>query len=66
MLLYGKQEQFLTTIVFLPSAIQLRNGLTLETKCIESFHSFKNVHKKPAVEKINTLRYLIMAVAGKI
>ena len=33
-LLYRKQEQFLTTIVFLPTAIQLWNGLSLETKCI--------------------------------
>ena len=51
---------------FLSSAIQLWNGLSLETKCIESFHTFKNVLKKPAVERTKALRFLIMAVARKI
>ena len=32
------------------------NGLPLETKCIESFHTFKNVLKKPAVERTKNVK----------
>ena len=56
-LLYHKQIQFLTTIVFLPSAIQLWNGLPLETKCIESFHTFKNELKKPTEERTKNVKF---------
>ena len=41
----------------LPSAIQLLNGLPLETKCIESFHTFKNVLlKKPVAERTKNVK----------
>ena len=48
-LIYCKQDQFLTTIVFfyLPTAIQLWNGLPLEIKCIQTLHPFSNVFTKP-------------------
>ena len=41
---------------FLPSTIQLWNNLPLEIKCIESFSSFKNVLKKPTVDKIKDVK----------
>ena len=42
---------------FLPSAVQLWNGLPLETKLIESFHTFKNVRKKPAVGRTKNVKF---------
>ena len=41
---------------FLPSAIQLRNGLPLETQCIESFYIFINVLQKHAVERTKNVK----------
>ena len=42
---------------FLQSAIQLWNGLPLETKCIESFHTFKNELKKPTEERTKNVKF---------
>ena len=54
-LLNRKQEQVSYYNSFLPSAIQLWNKLPLESKCIESFHTFKNVLKKPVVERTKNI-----------